>query len=212
MKRIILASILLVSLTACSAADAVSVNVSNQVNPIGIHGVDQLGNNITIAVDNATDALIMIQETHSQIHEGDMFSYCNTTDIANSGNFTILFVTPNNGLGTHIVFVVETEAEAGFQIWESANVSANGTMDMHIVNRNRTSANLSAVMIYNTPTLNSLGSMICDKHWGTGKGVGGEDRAAEEWLLKPNTKYIIRVTNFTTSANYASTELIWYQH
>ena len=47
---------------------------------------------------------------------------------------------------------------------------------------------------------------------GSGKAIGGGDRGTHEFILKPATKYLFRVTNSTASDNYMSVILDWYEH
>ena len=42
-------------------------------------------------------------------------------------------------------------------------------------------------------------------------GGGGEARALHEWVLKQNTKYLLRITSHT-DANVISVSFDWYEH
>lgn len=167
-----------------------------------------------VVLDNSTGVLPSISFTHHNIHDGDTFSYSEVTDVPNAAVRDVLIVTPNTTHWAHLYVEVMTEAEADYKFYEGTVTTGDGTACSEI-NRNR---NLTAVtattVITHTPTVagGAEGTLLEWKHWGTGKGVGGAGRDIEEWVLKQGTKYLIRVTNATTSANQVSITLIWYEH
>jgi hypothetical protein len=199
------------ALSGCSASEAVSVNVTNPqvLNPVVIQGVSEIGTNTTLRVDNLTSVLVILPYTHYELHTGDVFSYCAVANMTGNGNATYLLITPNSSI--HIQFDVNTEAEASFEFYEGANTSNHGTPQTAI-NRARTSNITAQSLIYLTPSLTSLGTLLCERHWGSGKGVGGGASITEEWMLKPNTMYVIRVINKTVTPQWASVEASWYRH
>lgn len=197
--------------TVNNTVPVITSNSTSTVNATVFAQVETTGKLVVPYIDKTTGVLVMVDQVHTEIHEGTMFSVCNVTDLTSSGNMTFLLITPNstNGL-IHIVFDVETESEAEYQLWENSTISNNGTA-VTPINRNRSIATTAATKVFYTPTITSLGATLCTKHWGSGKGVGGGDRSIEEWVLKANTNYIIRVTNFTVNANHATLEMVWYQ-
>ena len=44
------------------------------------------------------------------------------------------------------------------------------------------------------------------------KAIGGEGRGAQEWNLKKNTKYLLRMQNIGASINLHEIHLDWYEH
>lgn len=160
--------------------------------------------------DPYVHAPVSIDVPHHEIHEGDMFSACDAADVANGANRDILIVT--GAKYTHMFAIVMSEAETDVKIYEGTTASNNGTT-IASYNRNRNSAKTPVTAITHTPTVagGSEGTLLCTKHYGSGKSLGGENRGENEWILKPNTKYLIRINNATTSNNYQSTELMWYE-
>ena len=48
---------------------------------------------------------------------------------------------------------------------------------------------------------------------GSGKSTGGDAAAGHEWMLKPNTIYILIMTNQATGAtNETNMTFQWYEH
>jgi hypothetical protein len=67
--------------------------------------------------------------------------------------------------------------------------------------------------VFHTPTVGATGTtVIREWHIGSGRSVGGGDRATQEFILKQNTKYLIRINNQTTNNNYMALKLSWYEH
>ena len=163
--------------------------------------------------DETVDAIKTIDYPHSEIHEGNAFLYCEVTDFSNGAVRDILIVTPNTTKWAHMVLDVVSELEADLKIYEAPTASNNGTAVTEF-NRNRNSATVNTTVITHTPTIagGSEGTLICQKHWGSGKANGGESRNLTELVLKQNTKYLLRVTNATTSANQIEIDLNWYEH
>ena len=162
-------------------------------------------------IDPYTAAFANIDHSHQEIHSGDMYSFFDVNDIANSATRDLLVITPNTTKWAHFTIIVDGEAEFDYAIYEGATTSANGT-SVSVFNRNRNSSNTNTTLVYHTPTVSGTGTMIGRKHIGGGKALGGTSRGAEEWILKQNTKYLIRITNSTTSDNFMSVEGVFYEH
>lgn len=183
--------------------------------PVGVDNVTikamaEDGSIIVLSADNLTSALIAMDHSHHEIHEGDSFSVYDVNDITGSGNRTLTIYTPDASMGyVHLIFDVETEVEANFELYEGSILSNNGT-SITAYNRNRTSGNTAFTIVEYTPTIVSLGTLLAERHWGSGRGVGGSDRGTDEWILKSNTRYLIRVTNSVVTANHYSMKLVWY--
>lgn len=162
-------------------------------------------------LDSTTNAIKVIDYPHNELHGGDAFVYCEVTDVSGSAARDILIVTPNTTKWAHMFIEVGSESEADYKLYEDATTSADGT-GVTEVNRDRNSGSAATVVVTHTPTVSTTGTLICQDHWGSGKKSGGADRAIEEWILKQNAKYLVRVTNATGSANQIAIALNWYEH
>lgn len=161
-----------------------------------------------LPLDEITGALITTTHPHNEIHKGEMFVYCEVTDLAQDAQRDVLISTGDRYV--HIVNTTVTEAEAEYPFFEGVTASNNGT-GVTAYNRNRNSLTTPTNSLFHTPTISNTGTTLCMKHWGSGKGSGGDDRGVNEWVLKPNTKYLIRITNFSQTANHTTIELEWYE-
>ena len=203
MKRLLIALLLLVALLlpACSADESVYIQ-TDPGNPVLIE---------TETMDDSTHAITTISVPHHKVHEGEMYSVSQNGDLSNGASQDTLIITPDSTIWAHLTISIETEAEASYIFYESANITDPGA-SITPVNRNRNSTNTSVLFISYNATVADPGTPLHREHWGTSKSRGGEERSEQEWVLKQNASYILRVTNETTSENYISTVLIWYEH
>lgn len=186
----------------------IHTKIANTPNVV-VYGDDALGGIQAFRVDNLTQSFVTLPYEHFELHEGHVYSFCGVSNMTGSGNYTLLLITPAQPI--HIQFEVDTEAEASFNLYEAVTTSNNGTPQTAI-NRARTSNNTAQSLVFVTPTITNLGTMLCQRHWGSGKGVGGGASISEEWMFKPNTVYVVRITNETVSSQWASIDMLWYVH
>jgi hypothetical protein len=166
-----------------------------------------------LRLDKATNTLQIIDRAHHEIHAGVSYSLDFKLDLPGGDNADILLITPNSDRWAHFLYEIEAEAEIDFGIYEGTTPNNNGT-PVPAFNRDRNSTIAPTTLAYHTPTIASgnEGARIRFRHEGSGKLIGGSDRSAHEIILKQNTKYLIRVTNVTTSLNYIAIRLDWYEH
>lgn len=166
-----------------------------------------------VRLDEATGYLVFTDVFHHETHSSNAFIAGDLIDLGNGLVRDILIVTPNTTHWAHMFITIVTESETDLKMYEGTTASNNGTA-ITAFNKNRNSATAATTLIFHTPTVapGSEGVMLPPLHWGSGKGVGGGERSSEEWELKQNTKYLLRITNSTTSANQTNTILRWYEH
>lgn len=89
------------------------------------------------------------------------------------------------------------------EFFEAPTVTS-GTASAVIINQNRTSTKTPSTLVYTNPTAVSGGTLLRTRLEGTGtnaKPVGlGSDINDLGWHLKPNTKYVIKLTNIGQQA------------
>ena len=187
--------------------------------------VDEYGNTHRILGDNIFKGVILtIPVEHHEIHCGDSYEATFVGELGNGDSIDILIVVPDEGLTEtepglqqavkqyHLKGAVSVEAEGTVEFFEGVTVSANGTA-IPIFNRNRNAATyVDFLAIYQGATTTVTGTRIEVQKVGSGKSAGGEAGRSDEWILKDNTSYVLRITNNTTSANYYSLKLDYYVH
>jgi len=164
-----------------------------------------------VRIDASTNSLQTVDYAHHEIHAGSHFFTGNYTTLSNAQVYDILFVTPAGLTAPHMIFEIATQAEAMFQYYEGVTTSADGTaLDMY--DRNRVTDNTPTTTFYHTPTVTAVGTLIGQGVFGSGNKGGGTLRDSSEFVLKPSTKYMIRVTNNTSIANWYDWFFDWYEH
>lgn len=162
--------------------------------------------------DGVFQAPISIDVAHHEIHEGGVFSYCDVVSLANGATQDYMVTTPNTTKWAHFGYMIDFNDGAGsFDIYEATD--RNGTTAQTIYNRNRNSESTAGVTIHKSVSGGTTdGVRLCMRRAGSGKTLSGSIGSGSERILKQNTKYLIRLTNNTTSTNNASVEFDWYEH
>jgi hypothetical protein len=162
-------------------------------------------------IDRATETLQIIEYEHHEIHSGSSFTCDYVQDVTNSSTANIIVVTPNTTKWNHITYEFDCESEAELIVYEDAITGTGSTISIY--NRNRNSSVTSGTIVQHSPINVTTGSIAIRRfHVGGGKSFGGGDRGSHEIILKQNSKYLIQLVNHTTSNNYMSLKLDWYEH
>ena len=166
-------------------------------------------------IDSVTNTLQTINYEHHEIHSGSSFIAC---DVQNISTTTLkwMIVTPSSTKYAHIVFDINCTGEITTLITEGADRVA-GT-PLTVINRNRVGTPADAtVTVSRSPTDGSTDGTVTLLHLRLGAtGVGnktltsGGNRGINEYVLKPNTKYIVSCTTYADV--YVSMCLDWYEH
>lgn len=174
------------------------------------------GHNATRAVDQLTGSVTTIDEQHRLIHEGMVYTCVDRqTSVANGANADWLLIT--NGAYPHFrkMHVALENADADLYLYEDTEVSGNGT-EVTPRNNNRNSTRVSNTQVFSGPTVTDVGDTVLDQLYIPDTGgffataAQGED-IGEEWILKPNTNYLIRLTNNSGGAITVGLYLSFYE-
>lgn len=168
---------------------------------------------------------VVIDFDHHQIHEGEAFRYgFYANSVGVNANFDVELTVANiSGItdaasnvrkAPHLRFEIVTSGAANMFVYESPTYSAPaptwnartpvaleryGTYTPHISLADSTDATL------NTGTQIWRGMTTASKNQG-----GGVADSANEFVLKNNTKYLIRVTS-ASAANSVLVRVVWYE-
>lgn len=141
--------------------------------------------------------LTTIDIIHSKIHQGYSFHVGDLTlDVDIASPKTYLIITPDTSARAHIVFVVESEPGVKYQLFEDTTVTANGTA-LSLINYKRDSSTTPVLQIFKDPTVTADGTQIFIWQSGTttaGGKVGGNIAHEDEFILKQNAKYEVKIT------------------
>lgn len=166
-----------------------------------------------VRIDPSTHSMQTIDYAHHEIHSGSHFKagYQNIA-LDNNDTLDLLFVTPNTTKWAHFVMTAKATAKCSVAIYEGTTTSADGTA-VTIWNRNRNSIKTPTVVVTHTPTVTSVGTKMAEHWMGTdGKDPqGGDARGDSEFMLKQNTKYLVRLTA-EDNAMKGAIGGDWYEH
>jgi hypothetical protein len=156
----------------------------------------------------------VIEVNHLRLHEGRAFYVYKTfkkgSPLAVNGNLDIALAWPD-GYAPHCVFTYESGGSSEFYIYENPTTSGGTAMTVH--RRNRVLTTTSAAAAVHTPTVTSVGTEIFGEFISSGAGgtgIGGRG-LTPEFVLKPLTTYLFRLTNVNSQSNEAELILDWYE-
>jgi hypothetical protein len=183
-------------------------------NQIGFVKVD-IGSaaQIQMQADGLTRALVVMEYEHHELHDGSMFRAGEEVGLANNATRDILIVTPNSAKEAHLQYSISNTLEVEFEFYEDPTTTAAGT-SVPSYNRNRNSLTAATTVFTHTPTVTATGTLLATRREGIGKTAGGSARSISEWILKRNSKYLLRLTSRggAGTTNYVNWWCVWYEH
>ena len=167
-------------------------------------------------IDPTTNAAKSIAYPHAELHGGNLFSYEDAVEVAASTTILFTITTPNTAKHSHLGFLVDGKSEFELRGYIDATPATAGTAPTApgIINRNGNSTNTTGLVIRGGVAVGvgDIGDIFMRKHSGNGKQVGGVVGTVNELILKQNTVYLFALENFSTSANWLSWIVEWYDH
>ena len=160
--------------------------------------------------------VITVDVNHQRNHDGRAYyAYKIAPDsakLADGASINIVLASPS-GVFPHVTVHGMCLGDAELYIYEGT-VTTGGTA-FTPVNRNRNYAvsNQSQVAMVINPTVTSVGTELDAQiiPGGTGKKSSGGTAGSLEYVLKPLTNYLFRLTNVNGTAHAASLNLEWYE-
>lgn len=150
-------------------------------------------------------------DPHTRIHQGVMYE-CGSivAALANDAAFNVILTTPAADY-PHAVMHPSLDGSLDVSIYEGA--AFTGGTSLTINNLNRNSANTFSGSAVHTPTISDDGAQLmgCHVAGGTGPHAGGTGNGFDfEWMLKPSTNYLFRITNRSGQAQRGGICLYFY--
>ncbi|MCK5023228.1 MAG: hypothetical protein KAS04_03580 [Candidatus Aenigmarchaeota archaeon] len=186
-----------------STAGSLDTNVTNTT--LDVELID--GNGTRLEFDPLVSTIPTTGTFHHLGHEGMVFIHGERHNaVANGANYDILIRMPSGNADRQVHFRFNYVAKANTGIldvdvvlYKDTTVSADGTSET-IVSTNDTSSKTTGVLMFNGPTITSVGTyktsvnMFAEK-----KAAGSEETAVPEWILAPDgaseRNYLMRLTN-----------------
>ena len=173
--------------------------------------IDEDGNQV---VGGSEKPLPVIQTNHLRLHEGRAYHtyvlYPEANKLDAGASIDIAIAWPS-GINAHTTFHFQLDGSGEFYMYEGASTSGGSAMTLH--KRNRTSTTASAGAAVLNPTVSAVGTEMYAEF--VASGAGGNtttgDIETREFILKPLTTYLIRLTNSGSQAGAAELIIDWYE-
>jgi len=167
-------------------------------------------------IAGADAPVIVVDVNHQRNHDGRaFFAYKLAPDsapLAANASIDIVLASPS-GVFPHMTVDAMCLGDAELYVYEGA--STTGGTSFTPINRNRNYAvsNPSQIAMVINPTVTSVGTELDAQiiPGGAGKKSGGGTGATLEYVLKPLTNYLFRLTNVNGVAHAAYLTLEWYE-
>lgn len=168
------------------------------------------------SVDDTTNSLNIIDYAHHEIHNGSHYTCSDRISLNDTDTRDILITTPDTLKWGHMIFFVGGALDTDFDLYEVSTHSAGASLTC--INNDRNSENTAGIMINVSAGGGADGNLIFKGGFGSDTGlgatriaVGGNTRGDAEFILKQNTKYLLRITS-NSDANKVSSSYEWYEH
>ena len=175
-------------------------------------------NAFVTAIERLTGAFRTIETEHAYIHEGIFFESYNKFTLAAGATKVI---TLKAAAGTYLHYrptsLVTSADKVLIEFYEGATVTAATGAAVTTTNHNRNSALTSTTTLLDAPTVTANGTKFAQVYIPGATGTGGTRTGASagvsnsEWVLKPNTAYMIKVTNSSSGSNDIQVNFQWYE-
>lgn len=166
-------------------------------------------------VDWMTGAMKQIDSDHAYIHQGIFFEVSINKTITPSGTYNIVLQTPSTD---YIHFRPANIATSGDKLTISLHedCTATGGATVASYNHNRTKTAVATMTVITSATITADGTLIHQSYIGGGTSQGSNRSGSSvgqsnEWILKQNTKYLLRLVNGSTTDNVVVTNQVWYE-
>ena len=169
--------------------------------------------------DKLSHSVTTITEQHRLVHDGMYFIVSGKQTGLVNGGTTEFLVSPPADCFPHIQTMVLNfgRGDVDFEAYEGPTITDNGT-PIPAQNVNRNSSITPELNLYANPTTTDDGSQefqlwVPPTATGTGQSANGIEGLgnANEWVLAPETPWLIRITNNSGATIDWSYQFAWYE-
>lgn len=167
-------------------------------------------------IAGADAPVIVVDVNHQRNHDGRAFYayklYPDSAPLAANASIDIVLASPS-GVFPHMTVDGLCLGDAELYIYEGTFTTGGTAFTPINRNRNYADSNPSQVAMVINPTVTSVGSELDAQiiPGGAGKKSGGGTAGSLEYVLKPLTNYLFRLTNVNGTAHAAYLTLEWYE-
>ena len=168
--------------------------------------------------DRSTGAMMTVDYTHHEIHAGSHFFYTDSVELTSAASQSYIIQTPPVASSTkraHLIITADGSAITQFQLYEASDRNGVATATSQHSQREFVGLATSVVSIFKGVASGTTdGTLIWTYKGGAAAGASRTPVSIErdqELVLKPDTKYHLRVTSGTAS-NLTNVQFHWYEH
>lgn len=154
------------------------------------------------------ETLTFISSVHKRVHQGQMFRAWTDGDSLENNDTINIRISTNSTVSPHLI--IDAHAKLDFRMEVLEGASSSGGSVFIPINKNRVSATVSGETLSTGVSGVSGGVTIFDELVSGGHKVGGTIDFDREFILKPDTNYVFRLTSLENS-NLANITLEWYE-
>jgi len=159
---------------------------------------------------------------HDNIHQDKAFTAYLNDGALDSGSAINVYLetSATSGECPHIIFDIHGSDSFDFEVLENPTVTSNTGSQTDVINKNRQGSNTSKVFdnstlpvegkVSSNVTVTADGTVLLEDFVALGHKIGGEVGFDREFILKPSTKYVFRMTSRGTNIR-AHINLDWYE-
>lgn len=168
-------------------------------------------------IEEITGSALAISTDHSNIHAGIAYTTTNKFTIAAAGSAYLEMIVP---AGAYVHFKPVSMQTDGpkitIQLIEAPALTTGSTAVVPANRRRVATPTVSIVTVKSNPTAVSAGTVLDQDYIGGGTGngqtvTGGNASNDNEWVLKPATTYVLKVTNGGASSADVNIKTFWYE-
>ncbi len=161
---------------------------------------------------SGSSGLVTNDIVHLRVHSSMMFHGGYSASVNNNNSLDVRFVTGTKEV--HFSATAISGAQAQLYVYEGSNIS--GGTPVSLYNMRRSATNIAESKAYSAPSVTAVGVPLINGRLLPGSTnpsnrVGGEARSGTEWILKPSTSYLLRITNVSGSATTLSFVFEFYE-
>jgi hypothetical protein len=163
------------------------------------------------AVDSLSDALLIMDSVHANIHRGIFYTASYYNSAVGSGSSAYLSIVVTTPMHARMSAAVSADFVGRLYTGATLNATPGGTI-LTAFNRNPFSSNVSDAVLRGEPTIDSLGTERVVQFIPGGKGgnaVGGSDQTFEEFILDTGT-HVVRLQNEAHGTQKCSFQVDFY--
>ena len=164
--------------------------------------------------DSVSGAPYWLDVAHYEIHYGGM-CHAEHVDGTVADDDVVDVLLRTGASADHAIFEVSVGGQSSVQMWEAPQVGDVGTA-FGSLNMNRLMTRTAETLLYHSPTITATGAItmvnrIIPAGATAQTRVGGQSSKGVEWVLAPETDYLLRITNTSGGNIPISTVFEWYE-